>query len=261
MAPSYDGAVEALYRGPLDAFVAERKRLASELKAGGDKEAAARLIKLGRPSISAWVVNQLFWHDRDAFDKLLATAARLRRGEHDAGAEHQRALSALRQLAASRLASAGHAAPESTLRRVTTTLSAVAVAGGFDPDPAGALVADRDPPGFDALALSTSTSAPQRDEAMDRDKSAREQAKLERERAEQEQKRLAEQRRRDEERARKRAERERLEAAVIAAQAEAAGHQRDAERLRRELNAAENKLEKSMAALARLKEALEALEA
>jgi hypothetical protein len=249
MATSYDGAVQTLYRGPLDAFVAERKRLANELKAGGDKEAAARLIKLGRPSISAWVVNQLFWHERDAFDRLLATAARLRRGEHDAGADHQRALSALRQLAASRLASAGHAAPESTLRRVTTTLSAVAVAGGFDPDPAGALVVDRDPPGFDALALSATPS-----DSSDHQTS-------ERERAEQEQKRLAEQRRREEERARKQAERERLEAALIAAQAEAAGHQRDAERLRRELNAAEHKLEKSMSTLARLKEALDALDA
>ena len=92
MATSYDEAVATLYQGALDAFVAERKRLAAELKAGGDKDGAARLAKLGRPSLSAWTVNQLFWHDWDAFERLLASAERLRSGEHDAGAEHQRAL-------------------------------------------------------------------------------------------------------------------------------------------------------------------------
>src|SRR5260221_7378534 len=142
MATSYDTAVETLYRGSLDTFVAERKLFANELKAGGDKEAGARLAKLGRPSISAWTVNQLWWNERDTFERLFATAERLRRGELEAGAEHQRALSALRSLAVARLESGGHAAPESTLRRVTTTLSALAVAGGFDPDPPGALVRD-----------------------------------------------------------------------------------------------------------------------
>src|SRR5207245_1308588 len=132
-----EAAVETLYRGAIDTFVAERKRLAGELKAGGDKDAAASLLKLGRPTISAWAVNQLHWHERATFDRLLATAARLRQGELDAGADHQRALARLRALAAERLASAGHAAPESTLRRVTTTLSALAAAGGFDPDPPG----------------------------------------------------------------------------------------------------------------------------
>src|SRR5258706_16100104 len=100
MATSYDAAVETLYRGSLDAFVAERKRFANELKAGGDKEAGARLAKLGRPSISAWTVNQLWWNERDMFERLFATAERLRRGELEAGAEHQPALSALRSLAA-----------------------------------------------------------------------------------------------------------------------------------------------------------------
>src|SRR5579859_2673358 len=208
MATTYDGAVEALYRGPLDAFVAERKRLAGELKAGGDKDGAARLVKLGRPSISAWAVNQLYWHEREAFDRLLATAARLRRGEHDAASEHQRALSALRALTATLLTGAGHAAPESTLRRVTTTLAALAVTGGFEPDPPGALVADREPPGFEALALGDAGFAGQADETARRKK---------RERAEEEQRRFDEQRRLEEERTRKRAERQKLEEAFLTA--------------------------------------------
>jgi hypothetical protein len=38
--------------------VAERRQLAGELKAAGDKD-AAKLAKLARPPISAWAVDQL----------------------------------------------------------------------------------------------------------------------------------------------------------------------------------------------------------
>src|SRR5258706_13403428 len=89
MASAYDAAVETLYRGSLDTFVAERKRLANELKAKGDKEAAGRLAKLGRPSISVWAVNQLGGHERETFERLFATAERLRKGELAAHAQHQ----------------------------------------------------------------------------------------------------------------------------------------------------------------------------
>jgi DNA repair exonuclease SbcCD ATPase subunit len=241
MATKYDAAVEALYRGPLDAFVAERKRLAAELKAGGDKEAAARLLKLGRPSISAWAVNQLWWLERATIERLLATAARLRKGELDAGVEHQRALAALRSLAAERLTSAGHAAPESTLRRVTATLSALAVSGEFDPDPAGALAADRDPPGFGALGIDVATleRAP-----------TRVQADEERKRADAERQRI------EEERARRRAERQRIESALRAARNDAARQERDVERVRSELGDAEQKLEKAKSTIAELEKAL-----
>jgi hypothetical protein len=280
MAASYDAAVEMLYRGSLDTFVAERKRLANDLKAGGDKAAAARLASLGRPSISAWAVNQLYWHERGAFDRLLATAERLRRGDLDAGSAHQRELSTLRALAAGRLVSGGHAAAESTLRRVTTSLSALAVAGGFEPDPAGALVADRDPPGFEALGIVAGSSTlgptdekgrtplsqakPAQEQALDTRAAARREGELaeakrreqaeQRERAELERKRAADERRRlEEERARKRAEHQRLEAALRVAEADLATHQRDAERLRHELTLAQKKLEKAEASVAELK--------
>jgi hypothetical protein len=240
MATSYDAAVEALYRGALDAFVAERKRLAQELKAGGDKDGAARLAKLGRPSISAWAVNQLFWHEREAFERLLATAARLKKGEHTVGAEHQRTLSALRALAATRLESGGHAAPESTLRRVTTTLSAIAASGSFEPDPPGALAGDRDPPGFEAISAGFEASAVRAVSSQ----------KQERQRAAEERRRL------EEERARQRAERERLEAALRAARNDVVARQRDVERSREELAAAESKLAKAESTLAELKNQL-----
>src|SRR5688572_25591336 len=156
MALSFEDAVSELYRAPLDQFVAERKRLAGELKAAGDKAAAARFAKLGRPTISAWAVNQLWWHARDIFDPLLASAERLRAGDVSARASHRELLARLRARAADLLVASGHGATEATLRRVSTTLAAVSATGSFEPDPWGALAADREPPGFDALsAMST----------------------------------------------------------------------------------------------------------
>ncbi len=153
MAASHDDAVAALYQSAHEAFVAERKRLAGELKAAGDKAGAARLLALRRPTLSAWAVNQLWWQARESFEQLFAAAARLRAGDQTAAADRRDTVAALKARAASILVQAGHAVNEATLRRVSTTLSALAAAGGFEPDPPGALSGDRDPPGFDAAGL------------------------------------------------------------------------------------------------------------
>ena len=82
---NYEQAVEALYQAPHEAFVSKRQELAAELKGAGDKTNAARLLKLQRPSISAWAVNQLWWHARSAFDALFETAEQVRAGNAPAG--------------------------------------------------------------------------------------------------------------------------------------------------------------------------------
>jgi DNA repair exonuclease SbcCD ATPase subunit len=151
MPASYDDAATELYRAPHDEFVAERKRLAGELKAAGDKEAAARLAKLHRPPVSVWVVNQLWWHARREVEAMLETAEQLRAGDLGAGPAHRETIAKLRARAAAFLSDAGHGANEATLRRVTTTLSAIAAAGGFAPDEPGMLTSDRDPPGFETM--------------------------------------------------------------------------------------------------------------
>jgi hypothetical protein len=156
----YDDAVASLFQAPLDQFVAERKQLAGELKAAGDKAGAAKLAKLARPPISAWVVNQLWWHARDAFDALFETAQRLRDGKLEATAAHREAIAKLRARAAAILSDAEHGAIDATLRRVTQTLSALAATGGWDPDVPGALSADRDPPGFEAIGISNVIALP-----------------------------------------------------------------------------------------------------
>jgi hypothetical protein len=144
MGSNYEQAVAALYRAPHESFVTERRRLADELKAEGDKLGAARLSKMARPPISAWVVNQLWWHAREAFDELFETAAQLRAGKLSASPAHRSTIVRLGARAQQLLREDGHSPNEATLRRVTMTLSGLAAAGSFEPDPPGALTKDRE---------------------------------------------------------------------------------------------------------------------
>ncbi len=248
---AYDDAVAELYQAPHPEFVAERKRLAAQLKGAGDKEAAARLSKLPRPTISAWVVNQLWWHARDAFDALFDTAAKLRKGKLDATPAHREAIATLRARASRMLTGAGHGATEATLRRVQQTLSALA-ANGWEPDVPGALAVDRDPPGFEALGIPS--VVPDEDEpvAMEPPKqtdghatkaAAAAKAKHDeeaRQRAEAEA--AAERRRIEQERARRKAERHRLEAALRTAKGEIIVQEREVEKAKQALADAEDSL-------------------
>lgn len=228
-----DRAIATLYQAPLPTFVAERARLAAELRAAGHTAAATDLAKRRRPTTSAWTVNQLYWHARDAVDQLFAAAARLRTGDLSATTEHRDLLATLRKRAAAILTDAGHGSVDTTLRRVSTTLAAIAAGGGFDPDPPGALVADRDPPGFDALGTTWTPVArkgPARPAAPGRHEGPAARAEAER---------RAEQQRQAAEQARRAAERDRLQAQLRAARAELAQHERVMGRLQRELHAAE----------------------
>src|SRR5258708_13032115 len=77
---AYDKALQQLSRAPVAEFLAERKRLARELRATGDGAGAAKIDKRRKPPASVWVVNQLYWQARAAFDEMLAAAPTLRRG-------------------------------------------------------------------------------------------------------------------------------------------------------------------------------------
>ena len=267
MAASYDDCVAELYQTPHASFVTERKRLAGELKAAGDKAGAARFAKLGRPPISAWAVNQLWWHARDAFDKLLTTAERLRDGDLGGTAAHREALAALRARAASILADAGNAATEATLRRITTTLSAIAATGGFDPDLPGALPDDRDPPGFEAAGIpglvAPAPSSHDDDDPEAETRRAQADTKRRQDAAEASARveASAEQRRADEAKAKKLAERHRHEAALRTANGDIERRERDVERLRKAVTEAEAALDKARAISADLEAKLEEIDA
>jgi hypothetical protein len=72
---------DALFAAPPRAFVAERKRVAGELKAAGRLEESRAAAKLKRPSASVWAVNQLARRAPDELAELLELGASLRAGE------------------------------------------------------------------------------------------------------------------------------------------------------------------------------------
>lgn len=268
--PGFDETVQELYRVPLSQFVAERKRLADELKRSGDASGAKQLLARRRPTISAWVVNQLYWHARDAFDELLATAERLREGDLGASPAHRAAITKLRERAARIIEDAGHSASEATLRRVALTLSAIAAAGGFEPDLPGTIAEDRDAPGFEAVGIPAEPAPPaarrdghdgharaptdRKDELAKARRTADKDRKAEeaRQRAEE----MAARKRAEEKRKRIAAERHRLEVALRTARAEHAEREREVRQLASQLAVAEESVERAKGVIAGLEQAL-----
>lgn len=164
MAKQSSDEVDKLFQIPLAQFTSARNTLAAKLKKDGDTEGAERVKTLSKPSISAWVANQLYWRHRKPFERLLAAGDQFRKAQAAqlagkssdlrAPLEGRReALAELTHRAAEVLRDAGHPASPDTMRRVTTTLEALATYGQQPDAPqAGRLTADVDPPGFEALA-------------------------------------------------------------------------------------------------------------
>ena len=160
-----DDELRRLYTLPLGEFTAERNSLAKRLQKSGDKEAADEVKSLAKPSVSAWVVNQLFAreetrmrglltageHARSALQHTLTVgdAEALREALHD-----QRELrDELRQSAAEILEQDVRAASPAILDRVTVNLDALALSPAAAEEAArGWLDADLEPPGFEVLA-------------------------------------------------------------------------------------------------------------
>jgi DNA repair exonuclease SbcCD ATPase subunit len=156
--------VDALFRLPLPEFTAARNALAAELKGAGRAEDAARVRGLPKPPLSTWAVNQLYWRHRKPFDSLITAGQRLRTaqaaqlrgkpGELREPLEARRAaLSELTKHASALLKESGHTPSPDLMRRITTTLEALATYGSHAAaPPAGRLTDDVDAPGFEALA-------------------------------------------------------------------------------------------------------------
>ncbi|MDQ6806108.1 MAG: hypothetical protein M3065_14375, partial [Actinomycetota bacterium] len=129
-----------LYGLSLDRFVPERGALAKALRGEGDKEEAARVAALRKPSVAAWTVNQLMRTQRagvaalfDAGDELQRAQSDLLAGRGDAGALREatrRARQAAEELtgvARGLLSSEGQEPTQTTLDRVSETLHAAAL--------------------------------------------------------------------------------------------------------------------------------------
>jgi hypothetical protein len=155
--------IDQLFVLPLEQFTAARNALAARLKKSGQADEAERVKALGKPSVSAWAVNQIYWKHRAAFDRLISTGERLlaaQKSQLSGKAADVRTLldarrevlSELSQLADSLLQQAGHSPTPDKSRRITTTLEALSVSASLPDVRAGRLTDDVDPPGFEFFA-------------------------------------------------------------------------------------------------------------
>jgi hypothetical protein len=71
-------ALNELYDAAPEEFVAERKRLAKELKADGHADDAAEVAKTRKPTVAGWALNRLARDSRRDVDLLLDSGHRMR---------------------------------------------------------------------------------------------------------------------------------------------------------------------------------------
>lgn len=159
-----ESEIDELFRLPLAEFTGARNTLAARLRKEGRANDAERVKLLGKPPVSAWAVNQLYWDHRDAFDDLIATGKRLRPSPksrpgskaaemRDSLDARREALTHLSDLATQVLSDAGHNPSHDTLRRVVTTLEALSAYSLLPDGPTpGRLTQDVDPPSFELMA-------------------------------------------------------------------------------------------------------------
>ena len=195
MPAPFDEDLEALFAAPLSEFITARKALASKLKVSGRRDEAAVVQALQKPTVSAWVVNQLYSRHRRAFERLIETGGRLREEQLSQLAgrsadvrapleERRSILTELLRTAADLLREEGHSPSPDMLRRIATTLEALSVLGSQPDAPhAGRLAADLDPPGFNILAQAVPQTRANQAEKPDKPASPEIRARLRKEKA------------------------------------------------------------------------------
>ena len=153
--------VDALFKLPLGEFTSARNALVSRLKKAGQQIEAAEAKALAKPSVSAWVVNQLYWRHGYLFGRLFDAGKRLRSAQTTRQASNlpelvkarREVVVALAATAADILREADYGDTRDVMRRVTSTLEALSAYGSFPDAPsAGRLTVDLEPPGFETLA-------------------------------------------------------------------------------------------------------------
>jgi hypothetical protein len=92
-----DRTVDELYALPLEEFVAERDARARGIRAEGDRELAGRVAALPKPTVAAWLLNQLARQRPDAVDQLVRLGADLRAVQQNLDGDQLRALGRRRQ--------------------------------------------------------------------------------------------------------------------------------------------------------------------
>jgi len=91
--PGIEEITDELYGLPPEEFTASRARFEKEAKAAGDRDAAARIHALAKPTVTAWLANQLARDHRDELKPLLELGAGLRDATRNLAGDQLRALS------------------------------------------------------------------------------------------------------------------------------------------------------------------------
>ena len=243
-------AAERLYGLPFDDFIAARDATAKALRKDGEKEAAAEVAKLPKPSQVAWVANQL---GRAGADDFLAAGDAVREAQLGGGGREalREATAAQRAAVEALLEQAGELRKLS--RDLKDRLRALLLAVAGDEDvraafEAGRLVDEPEPGGaWPSGSFVAPPKEPKRRSAPSKPEK-RESAAAKRKREEKERK-AAERARREAERKREEAERRKLERRLKAA--------RDAaEDAKQRLEAAHEAYEQATHEVARIEEQL-----
>jgi hypothetical protein len=152
---SLESRIDELYKLAPDEFVPARTALAKSLT--GDD--AKRVKALTKPTIVPWSVNQVYWHARDVYTRVLKTGETLRDAQltalkgrtsdvRGATTAHRQAIAAAVKSATS-LASGSGAQPDPDL--LARMFEAVSVQK-TPPEPHGRFTKPLQPQGFEALA-------------------------------------------------------------------------------------------------------------
>jgi hypothetical protein len=146
-ADDFDTIADALYAlSPRD-FTAARDERAAEARKAGDRDAAASIKALRKPTVTAWLANQLVRRHRDEVEPLLELGAALREATATLSGPELRQLSRQRNEVVAALvrqarrlsAAAGQPVSEEASRGLSDTLNAALA----DPDAGEALLGGR----------------------------------------------------------------------------------------------------------------------
>jgi hypothetical protein len=90
-----DADITRLYAGPLDDFIARRDARAKELRASGDKDGAATVKQLRKPSRAAWALDIVAIEQPDAMAALMDAVSATARAQ-SSGGDVRAAMAAMR---------------------------------------------------------------------------------------------------------------------------------------------------------------------
>jgi hypothetical protein len=92
-APDFDVVADDLYGLPAEEFIAARLRYEKQAKQAGDRELAARIHALAKPTVTAWLANQFTREHKADLQAFLELGAELREATRTLDGEQLRQLS------------------------------------------------------------------------------------------------------------------------------------------------------------------------